>query len=114
MLLYSTFKNYKIEKEKAMKKLFALLLAVIMVISMAACAPAEPAGTTEGKADTTTAAKDTTAAKEETTTEAAPTPWTDPKCFDLTGIVADDTINIGIPINATVIPSFWKCFSKLS
>ena len=85
-----------------MKKLFALLLAIVMVISMAACAPAEPAGTTADK-PTDAAAKDTTAAKEETTTAAVSTPWNDPKYFDLTGIVEDNTITVGIKSNATVI-----------
>ena len=78
-----------------MKKLFALLLAVIMVISMAACAPAEPAGTTEGKADNTTAA---------TTTVAATT--TEPK-MDLSAMPfcepGSEKITIGIMTNATVL-----------
>ena len=49
-----------------MKKIIALLLACLMVIGMAACAPATPAGTTAGAADDTTgAADDTTAAADE-------------------------------------------------
>ena len=49
-----------------MKKIIALLLACLMVIGMAACAPATPAGTTTGAADDTTgAADDTTAAADE-------------------------------------------------
>lgn len=78
-----------------MKKLLALLLAVIMVISMAACAPADAGDTTANKpADTTAANNDTTAAA--TTTEAEITPWNTYDCFDLTGIVEDDTIVIGL------------------
>ena len=76
-----------------MKKLFALLLAVVMVISMAACAPADEDPTTTAPATTTAAT--TTAA---TTTEAEPF---DP--YDLTGIVADNKINIGIFTDATVL-----------
>ena len=80
-----------------MKKLFALLLAVIMVVSMAACAPAEPAGTTAGKADTTTAPA-------ATTTVAATT--TEPK-LDLSALPfvepGSEKITIGIQTNATVL-----------
>ena len=86
-----------------MKKLFALLLAAVMVISMAACAPAEPAGTTAGKADNTEPAKTTTAAQAQTTTAEAPNPWNTYDYLDLTGIVADNKINVGIPTNATVM-----------
>ena len=77
-----------------MKKLFALLLAVVMVISMAACAPADADPTTTAPAATTTAATTTAA----TTTEAEPF---DP--YDLTGIVADNKINIGIFTDPTVL-----------
>ena len=93
-----------------MKKFFALLLAVIMVISMAACAPAEPAGTTAGKADTTTAANDTTAAA--TTTEGVSPAWTDPECFDLTGIVEDNTITIGIRSSSSVLSYEDNAYTK--
>ena len=85
-----------------MKKLFALLLAVIMVISVAACAPAEP-GTTTTAPKAEDPAKTTTAAKAETTTAAVSTPWTDLQNFDLTGIVEDNTVVVGIPSNATVV-----------
>ena len=85
-----------------MKKLFALLLAVIMVISVAACAPAEP-GTTTTAPKAEDPAKTTTAAKAETTTAAVSTPWNDLENFDLTGIVEDNKVVVGINSNATVI-----------
>ena len=49
-----------------LKKLFALLLAVVMVLSMAACnkAPADTTAGTKAPADTTEAPADTTAAAE--------------------------------------------------
>ena len=53
-----------------MKKLFALLLAAMMVMSLfAACAPADTGTTTAGAADTTAAAGDTTAAASGEVTE---------------------------------------------
>ena len=79
-----------------MKKLFALLLAIVMVISMAACAPAEPAGTTEAPEGTTAAKETTTVAA--TTTEPAvdlsALPLVEPGSVKLT---------VGIPSNATVL-----------
>lgn len=83
-----------------MKKLFALILAIIMVAGLVACGNTEPATTTAPKA-TTPAPTGTTAAP--TTTEQGPTPWDTYDCFDLTGIVADNKINVGIPTNATVL-----------
>ena len=102
-MITMVFATKKFEKEKpSMKKLFALLLAVIMVISVAACAPAEP-GTTTTAPKAEDPAKTTTAAKAETTTAAVSTPWTDLQNFDLTGIVEDNKVVVGINSNATVI-----------
>ena len=94
-----------------MKKLLALLLVMIMVVSMAACAPAEPAGTTAGKlADTTTAAnKETTAP---TTTEGEHPAWLDPEYTDLTGIVEDNTLTIGLPLSTSVLSYEENDFTK--
>lgn len=78
-----------------MKKLLALLLAAIMVISMAACAPAEPAGTT------TEAPKDTTAAKDNTTA-ATTTAGVDLSALPLVE-PGTEKLTIGIPTNATVL-----------
>ena len=77
-----------------MKKLFALLLAVLMVISMAACAPAEPTGTTTEAPKNTTAATTTAA----TTTEA-------PKALNDLPFVEPGTakVTFGIQTNATVL-----------
>ena len=79
-----------------MKKLLALLLAVIMVISMAACAPTEPDTTTEAPKGTTAAPAGTTVAA--TTTEPA---------LDLTALPfvepGSKKLTIGIQINGTVL-----------
>ena len=80
-----------------MKKLLALLLAVTMVISMAACAPAEPAGTTTGEPKDTTAAKENTTVAATTTEPAvdmSATPFVEPGSVKLT---------IGIKSTATVL-----------
>ena len=81
-----------------MKKLFALLLAVVMVLGMAACAPADGGETTtNAPAVTTTAPAATTTAPAATTTEGvdmSATPFVEPGSVKLT---------IGIPVNATVL-----------
>ena len=88
-----------------MKKLLALLLTVTMVISMAACAPADPSDTTAGKADTTTAAKETTTAP--TTTEPAldltALPFVEPGSVKLT---------VGLKTNATVLDYNDNAYTK--
>ena len=76
-----------------MKKLFALLLAVIMVISMAACQANEP--------KTTTAPSGSQPA-DPTNGPTTPTANDDWSSKDLTGIVEDDVIKIGIQMTATV------------
>ena len=76
-----------------MKKLFALLLAVLMVISMAACQPKEPA---------TTTAPATSQPTETTTPATSTAPVDDWSSMDLSGIVSDNVIRIGIQTNATV------------
>ena len=79
-----------------MKKLVVLLLVIIMVISMAACAPAQPAGTTTEAPKDTTVAKDTTAAATTTTAgvDLSALPFCEPGTEKLT---------IGMPVNATVL-----------
>jgi len=54
-----------------MKKLIALLLALVMVLGLAACAPASEGETTGAAGETTGAAEDTTAPAEETTGDEA-------------------------------------------
>ena len=54
-----------------MKKLIALLLALVMVLGLAACAPASQGETTGAAGETTGAAEDTTAPAEETTGDEA-------------------------------------------
>lgn len=100
---YDNHGIYSLERKKGepgIKKLFALLLVVAMVISMAACIPADTDATTAGKLVGTTASEDTTIVMD--TTDAISTPWNTYDCFDLTGIVADNKINVGITVNATV------------
>jgi len=80
-----------------MKRLFALLLIVAMIVSMAACAPADDVTPTGGTTEGTQAPAATTTVP--TTTE----PEDDWSSMDLTGIVADDVITIGIQTNATVL-----------
>ena len=81
-----------------MKKLFALILAVLMVASLVACAPAEPQTTTAPKATQPAGTQPAGTTAAPTTTEApfdpASLPWVEPGSVKIT---------FGINQNATVV-----------
>lgn len=87
-----------------MKKLFALLLTVLMVISMAACAANEPATTTESKATTPAATKPAGTTAAATTTEApkdlSALPFVEPGSVKITIGIKDNTAVLDYHDNA--------------